>query len=91
MLPPASGPAAVGFLLLFIGALLASVSAPRYEMLLIRFTSALAGALGCFAFAFRRGPRWFKVLLIVLALSTLQTIVVNMLRLFPGMRMLDLL
>ena len=82
-------PAAIGFLLFIIGVLLASVSAPRYEMLLFSSTSALAGALVCFAFSFRRMPRWVKVLLILLALSALQTIVDNMLRLFCGLRILD--
>lgn len=84
-------PTVFGFLLLLAGVLLASVSAPHYEMLLISSTLAMAGALGCFVFAFRRRPLFLKVLLVVLALIALQTIVVNMLRLFPGLRMLDLL
>ncbi|PTX99251.1 hypothetical protein DB345_02425 [Spartobacteria bacterium LR76] len=84
-------PAAFGFLLFVIGVLLASVSAPHYEMLLLLSTLAMAGALGCFVFAFRRRPLFLKVLLVVLALIALQTIAVNMLRLFPGLRMLDIL
>jgi hypothetical protein len=91
MRPPASGSPGVGFLLLLAGVLLASVSAPHYEILLLSSTLAMAGTLGCFVFAFRRRPVFLKVLLVVLALIALQTIAANMMCLFPGMRMLDLL
>jgi len=88
--PPQMIPAAIGFLLFLVGVALASVSAPRYEMLLISSTIAEAGALVCFFLAFRRVPRLSRVLLVMLALIAAQTIIGNILRFFPGLRISDI-
>lgn len=84
-------PAAIGFLLFLIGVALASVSAPHYEVLLISSTVAEVGALVCFWLAFRRAPRLSRVLLVMLALIAAQTIITNILRFFPGLRISDFL
>lgn len=83
-------PAGVGFLLFLIGVALASVSAPRYEVLLVSSTVAEVGALVSFWLAFRRAPRLSRVLLVMLALIAAQTIITNILRFFPGLRISDI-
>ncbi len=84
-------PTAIGFLLFLIGVALASISAPHYELLLVSSTIAEIGALICFFLAFRRIPRLARMLLVMLALLAAQTIITNILRFFPGLRISDLL